>query len=318
MKNLFNSTSLFNAFRKAMNNTLLGAADYIAPSQIKVVVPPGTKSLTTPNRPQHEVEQVANPTMYRGQFHLSHLDMIYSTYLKNAVCQLGAWSSMAKAFNLFQKNYGKRTVNEAPFLRLVEEFHAWNAATDEAKQMSEDDIILTADRIAEVKVAKGSKETDAIIAKIRKISVEQLKADRLAKAEKATATRKDMLISFVAALGQPTGSDIDPEMPVEKVASKALQTLEFLATQNWDPTFIATECLLIQGDLDNLEAITKKPVHTTHEEGTLCADAFTAPVDARKFGDERPDVETSSKYAPRVSAEDVNAFLEWQAAQQTS
>lgn len=303
-------TSFFNKIRLALSVAL-------APSQIKVVVPPGTTSLTTPRTPRHIEEQVANPTVYRGQFHLSHLDMIHSSYLKNAVCQLGAWSSMAKAFNLFQKNYGKRTVNPAPFLRLVEEFHAWNAATDEAKQLSEDDIILTADRIAEVKVAKGSKETDAIIAKIRKVSVEQLKADRLAKAEKATAARKDMLVGFVAALGQPTGSDIDPELPMEKVAGKALQTLEFLAAQDWDPTFVATECLLIQGDLSNLENIAKKPAHTTHEDGVLTADAFTAPVDARKFGDERPDVEGANKYSPRISADDVNAFLEWQAQQQS-
>lgn len=302
-------TSFINTIRLSLSNML-------APSCIKIDVPPGTKSLTTPRTPRHVEEQVAIPTVYRGQFHLSHLDLIHSTYLKNAVCQLGAWSSMAKAFNLFQKNYGKKSVNNAPFLRLVEEFHAWNAATDEAKQMSEDDIILTADRIAEVKVAKGSKETDDIIAKIRKVSVEQLKADRLAKAEKATANRKDMLVGFVAALGTPTGSDVDPELPMEKVAGKALQTLEFLAAQDWDPTFVATECLLIQGDLANLESITKKPAHTTHEDGVLTADAFTAPVDARKFGDERPDAETTSKYAPRISAEDVNAFLEWQAAQQ--
>lgn len=302
---------MFNAIRKSISN-------FIAPSSINIDVPAGTKSLTIPNAPKHIREQQDNTQQYIGQFHVSHLELLASDYLKNAIAQLGAWSALARAFSMYEKIVGNKRGDESAFEKLVEEFHCWNAATAENKQMDDEAITLAADKIAVVRPPKGSKETDAIIARIRKCTVAELKKQREEKAAKASAARTELLTGFVAALGHFSGTDMDPSIPNAKAAAKAVQTIEWLASQDWSPEFVAGECILIEADLATLERNARKEEETgdggTFVEGTLTADGLVRNAkQGRRFGEERPDTEV--KMTPSIKPEDLAAFQAWQAEQ---
>ena len=302
---------MFNAIRKTISN-------FIAPNQINVDVPAGAKSLTYPKIPQHVAEQKEHQTQYIGQFHVSHLELLASDYLKNAIAQLGAWSALARAFSVYEKVVGNKRGDESAFEKLVEEFHCWNAATSESKQMDDEAIALAADKIAVVRPPKGSKETDAIIARIRKCSVAELKKQREEKAAKASAARAELLNGFVAAIGHYSGTDMDPAMPNAKAAAKAVQTIEWLASQDWSPEFVAGECILIEADLATIERNARKEEETgdgdTFIDGTLTADGMVRNAkEGRRFGEERPEYE--GKLTSKIKPEDLAAFQAWQAEQ---
>ena len=309
-------TSFFNKIRLALSAAM-------APSSINVQVPAGATSLTHPNIPQHLKDQQEFTTSYAGMFHVSHLELLGSTYLKNAVAQLGAWSCLAKAFGEYERTFGNKKTTPAKFESLVEEFHCWNASIDSERQMSEDDIMLAADKIATVRPTKGSKDTDAIIARIRKCTVAELKAQREEAAAKQSAKRSEMLTGFLAAVSHFSGTDMDPAISNSKAAAKAIQTIEWIAKQDWDPAFVAGECLLIEADIKFLESNARKEEETepgTFVNGTLSSDGMVRNALAephRKFGDisERNNVERPLN--PVMNEADVNAFLEWQAAQHT-
>lgn len=304
---------MFNNLRKTI-------ANFISPNTISV--PAGTRNLGLPPAPKHMLEQQEHTTAYEGQFHVSHLELLGSTYLRNAIAQLGAWSCLAKAFGEYERTFGNKRATPAKFESLVEEFHCWNAAIDSSRQMSDEDIMLAADKIATVRPAKGSKDTDAIIARIRKCTVAELKKQREEAAAKQSAKRSEMLTGFLAAVGHFSGTDLDPSISNSKVAAKAIQTLEWVATK-WKgaPASIAAELLLIEGDIKFLESNARKEEQTdvgTFVNGTLSSDGMVRNALAeprRKFGDgsERNNVERPMN--PVLNELDTKAFLEWQAEQ---
>lgn len=312
---------MFNSIRKTIASSISALGNAIAPSSINIQVPVGAKSLTYPQVPQHLKDQQETTQSYTGQFHVSHLELLGSTYLKNAVAQLGAWSCLARAFSEYERTFGNKKATPAKFESLVEEFHCWNAAIDYSRQMSDEDIMLAANKIATVRPTKGSEDTDAIIARIRKCSVAELKAQREDAAAKQSAKRSEMLTGFLAAIGHFTGSDMDPSISNSKAAAKAIQTIEWIAKQDWDPSFVAGECLLIEADLKFLESNARKEEETeqgTFVNGTLSSDGMVRNALAeprRKFGDssERNNVERPMN--PVLNEHDHEAFLEWQAEQ---
>ena len=121
------------------------------------------------------------------------------------------------------------------------------------------DIIIALDKIAEVPEQKGNEQTDAIIARVLNKSIEEVKTERIAKAAKQTAQRKELVAALCADVWQYSGEDVDCYLSSAKVAAKAVQTLEWIAsTWQGEPAQIASELLLIESDIKTIEAMARK------------------------------------------------------------
>lgn len=205
----------------------------------------------------HSTQDQAAPL--NGKFTPEHLELLSSQYLKNAIAGLGAWGSLAKMFNEYAKMQNRRNADPSKYEQAKEEFHIWNAATSIDKQMGEEQVIIALDKIAEVNVPQGNKDTDAIIARVLNKDLATVQADRVTKAAKQTAERKAMLAHLCADVWQYSGEDVDCFLSSAKVASKGIQTLEFIATY-WQgrPEAIAAELLLIESDMKTIEALAQR------------------------------------------------------------
>lgn len=197
--------------------------------------------------------------MKNGKFYPEHLELLSSQYLKDAIAGLGAWSALAKMFNEYAKMNNRRNADPSKYEQAKEEFHIWNAATSIDKQMSEESVIIALDKIAEVNVPQGNKDTDAIIARVLNKDLATVQADRVNKAAKQTAERKAMLAHLCADVWQYSGEEVECFLSSAKVASKGIQTLEFIATY-WQgrPEAIAAELLLIESDMTTIEALAQR------------------------------------------------------------
>ena len=196
--------------------------------------------------------------MKNGKFYPEHLELLSSQYLRDAIAGLGAWSALAKAFNEYVKK-NRRNADPSKYEQAKEEFHIWNAATSIDKQMSEESVIIALDKIAEVNIPQGNKDTDAIIARVLNKDLATVQADRVTKAAKQTAERKAMLAHLCADVWQYSGEEVECFLSSAKVASKGVQTLEFIATY-WqgNPEAIAAELLLIESDMKTIEALAQR------------------------------------------------------------
>ena len=273
---------MFNSIRKSL-------ANLIAPASVQISVPAGTKSLTTPTIqqvPMHvrtQGERAWGGDIVVGKFHVSHLELMNSSYLKDAIAQLGAWAALARAFNEYEKNYNRKGGFQDgdfnKYQQAINEFHAWNAATSPDKQMNAEQVIITLDRLADPVVPKGNKDTDAIIARVRKITVEEVQAERIAQAEKKSANRKEMIKAIEAEIWNFTTEEFDPFISSTKVAAKAVQTLEWIA-KSWQghPAGIAAELLLIEADIKTIEKLASEDENRNPDkrfiDGTLTADGM--------------------------------------------
>lgn len=297
---------MFNSIRKTI-------ANLIAPSSINVQVPAGTKSLTIQQIPEHVRTQAARAESapMRGDFHVSHLDLLSSTYLKNAIANLGSWSALARGFAAYEQCVARPRADRTKLETAINEFHCWNASLPTEKQMEGEEILLTLDRLATVAIPKGDNNTDAIIARVRKCSVDELKADRLAQAAKQSAFRQELILGYVAELNNYSDEDFDPSLPIVKAAGKVLQTMEWVATK-WqgEPAGIAAELLLIEADQRIIEAMAKaadeKSYETSYEPGH------------RKFGDERNENTKHVQDDVETKRLDYAAYQAWVAEQKSA
>ena len=198
-----------------------------------------------------------------GKFSVSHLEVLSSQYLKDALAGLGAWSALAKMFAAYEKQQtnNKTAKDWTAYEQAKDEFHQWNSATSEDKQMSEEAVIIALDKIATVPVQKGSEQTDAIIARVLNKDVETVKSDRIIKANKKTAARKEMLTAIAADVWHFGAEGSEAQLAGAKAAAKAVQTIEWIAsTWQGEPAAIAAELLLIESDIKLIEEI------AAHEE----------------------------------------------------
>ena len=233
------------------------------------------------DRIQSQKEQVVHSKQYTavtettetfpGFISTDDLSDLNSEYIKNAIASLGAWSAIARAYNEFIKNPKSNTITD-----LFNEFHAWNAIA--VKQMNEDDVLAVVARLTVVKPAKGSKETDAIIARVRKCTIADVQAKREADAELRTAQREAALENFLSALWQHIFSDKVFQIQAQKVVAKVVQTMEWIA--NWDssnPAAQAAELLLAESDLNLIKQIAARDRGNTEDfvDGVMCADILS-------------------------------------------
>ena len=251
---------MFNSIRRAIANVIAPAAGTVnaTPAQLANV-----QTLTIPSNVGTQRSRSVIPSqsaeMKNGKFYPEHLELLSSQYLKDAIAGLGAWSSLAKMFNEYAKMQNRRNADPSKYEQAKEEFHIWNAATSIDKQMSEESVIIALDKIAEVNVPQGNKDTDAIIARVLNKDLATVQADRVTKAAKQTAERKAMLAHLCADVWQYSGEEVECFLSSAKVASKGIQTLEFIATY-WQgrPEAIAAELLLIESDMKTVEALAQR------------------------------------------------------------
>ena len=251
---------MFNAIRKSIASFIAPAAGTInaTPAQLAKV-----QTLTIPSnvgtQRARSIIHSQSAEMKSGKFYPEHLELLSSQYLRDAIAGLGSWGSLAKMFNEYAKMQNRRNADPSKYEQAKEEFHIWNAATSIDKQMGEEQVIIALDKIAEVNVPQGNKDTDAIIARVLNKDLATVQADRVTKAAKQTAERKAMLAHLCADVWQYSGEDVECFLSSAKVASKGIQTLEFIATY-WQgrPEAIAAELLLIESDMKTVEAMAKR------------------------------------------------------------
>ena len=249
--------NFINSIRRAVANA-------IAPSNVGTIANGSGNQLSAP---QPTVQQIpagvrsfSTPTMVNpervtvGHISLSDLEGFSSLYLRDAIAQLGAWSELAQAFTAYERQYGRKVQDFGQYQKHLESFHAWNAATSTEKQMDDEKVIVTLDKLAEASVPRGNDQTDAIIARVRKCTVDDVRAERIKKAEQKAAARREMLSAIAAEVWKFTGDAIEPTISAAKCEAKAIQTLEWIAT-SWqgDPANVAAELLLIEDDLQHIK-----------------------------------------------------------------
>ena len=225
-------------------------------AQVQTITIPANVG-TRRNMVGHSIPSDAAPL--NGKFTPEHLELLSSQYLRDAIAGLGAWSALAKMSNAYAKLQSRRNADPTAYEQAKEEFHCWNAATSIDKQMNEEAVIIALDKIAEVPVQKGNEQTDAIIARVLNKSIDEVKTERIAKAAKQTAQRKELLAALCADVWQYSGEDVDCFLSSAKVAAKAVQTIEWIAsTWQGEPAQIASELLLIESDIKTIEALARK------------------------------------------------------------
>ena len=116
--------------------------------------------------------------------------------------------------------------------------------------MDGDAVLLALAKMAEPSVVRGNDQTDAIIARVRKCSVDELRAERIKLAEKKAAQRQEMLLALNAEVWQYDDTECNATLSSIKAEAKAVQTCEWIAnTWTGDPANIAAELLLIEEDI---------------------------------------------------------------------
>ena len=247
--------------------------------QCTMVLDHGAKDLTYNKMPKflHNA-QPAESQAFKGEFSTSHLELLNSQRVKEAICGLGAWSALARAFNSYNNNLDKpvNRRDEKQINSLIDEFHAWNSLAQ--NQMDEDAVMDLATRLADVQPPKGNPSTDLIIARVRKCSVEDVKKDRERKAAVKAAIRVERIIGFVQHVWSWTVVETEYSIPMMKVINKVIQTMEWVAGwDSYDPAQTAAEILLMEDDLRTIEKLAKIKNNDHGEdfiEGVLTADGM--------------------------------------------
>lgn len=249
------------------------------------------KALTTPNTPQHilsQHERAEKQALVAGKFYVMDLTNLSSERVRDAIASLGCWSALARGFSEYERVTGKRNLSDAKLNVLIDEFHAWNASSSARGYMNSDQLFEAVAKMSVVNAPKGSPETDAILARVKKVSVETIRADRLKKAEAKTAARIDLIEGFVALIEGSTGGTIEHHaMSSAKALDKAIQTLEWVA--GWDsnnPAEQAAELLMIEDDIRLIKQLAKveKDNGQDYEDGVMAADTLNKNIDALDNG----------------------------------
>jgi len=247
--------------------------------QCTMVLDHGAKDLTYNKMPDFlSNTQALESQALKGEFSTSHLELLNSQRVKEAICGLGAWSALARAFNSYNNNLDKpvNRRDEKQINSLIDEFHAWNSLAQ--NQMDEDAVMDLATRLADVQPPKGNPSTDLIIARVRKCSVEDVKKDRERKAAVKAAIRVERIVGFVQHVWSWTVVETEYSIPMMKIINKVIQTMEWVAGwDSYDPAQTAAEILLMEDDLRTIEKLAKIKNNDHGEdfiEGVLTADGM--------------------------------------------
>lgn len=218
-------------------------------------------ALTYANLPEHMRTQSTRTALpaIKGEFSVANLNDIGSERLKEALCSLGCWSAIARAFNQFnrQKDMPISRQKYDEMHQLIEEFHTWNSHS--ANQMDDEATMLVIAKLTDVTIPKGNDQTDAILARVKKCSIDDVRANRIEKALIKQRVQEGRVEEFNSQLWSSIhGDDENFSMPVAKAIGKALQTMDWIASWDaFDPNTQAAELLLIEADIRYLEKLGK-------------------------------------------------------------
>lgn len=277
--------SIANATRNSIANLI--AADR-APT---VMIVDNAKSLTHANAPAHvlsQAERAEQTAMAKGKFYVIDLPTLNSERVRDAIASLGCWSAIARGFSEYERTVGHKHMSDAKLVMLIDEYHAWNASASARGYMNTDQLFEAVAKMSVVNPPKGSAETDAILARVKKMSVADIRAERMKKAETKTAARIEMIEGFVATVEGYQGSDIDHHaMSAAKALDKAIQTLDWVA--GWDsnnPTEQAAELLLIEDDIKMIREALKHERSNTEDyvDGVMASDTMVRNAQAMDNG----------------------------------
>lgn len=249
--------SFINNIRRALSIAL-------APKEVGHIVNHTNEkvtSLTYSGRRVAEQLRVEKPMVLHGDLTLSQITDLHSQKVVAAICNYGAWESLARAFSAYSNLHRtSRQVN--PKLaetvgHQLDRFHAFNAAMDSAGQgaMDENTVYDVVVKLAVVKPAKENAQTDAILARVKKCSVEEVKAERLARQAKEEARRVQLIDGFCAEVWSCTMTDSDVTISAQHAHAKAVSCLEWMA--NWDNPDMG-ELLLAEADVVTLEKLAER------------------------------------------------------------
>lgn len=254
---------------------MFNAAALAARGTGTVTITEKAQSLVYGKLPQHE--RSVTPMLseaYTGEVTPDVLSDLRSNKGKNAIAQLGAWSSVAKGFNAYMKQMQQREQfrNFSLVWQHIAEFHAWNASNAESSngyfvresgeaygenlggQMSSEETEVILAKLAVLPVPKGDDNTDAILAQVRRCSIDQLREERKKDMDRRSALRIEGIANFNQMLWSRVDDEqVEVSMPLIKAVSKLIQTMEWVASWSSDPAAAAGEVLLLQQDIKFLE-----------------------------------------------------------------
>lgn len=273
---LMKGSTMFATLRNAIANMISTKKNV----QCTMVLDAQAKNLTYGKMPQHLANEIPHTSQaLKGDFPVSSLEQLNSIRLRDAICGLGSWSALARAFNGYNQEYDK-PISRRDFTKintLIDEFHAWNSAAQ--TQMDYDTVCDVVTRLADVQPPKGNTSTDIIIARVRKCTVDDIRADREKKAQIKAARRVERIVGFVEEVWSWTVVETDYSLPMIKVLNKACQTLEWVGGWDaFDPAQVAAELLLIEDDIRTLEKLSKQDKNNDDGkdfiDGVLTADGM--------------------------------------------
>ena len=194
-----------------------------------------------------------------GNLSLEQLKELASTRIKDAIFNYAAWLCLARAFNTFCKTVAKRMQGQQALdiAKELNEFHDWNSSMQ--TPMNQERIEEIVAKLATPQIAKENNATDAILARIKGMSIDEVRKVRLEKAEAQAKEREAKIKSFlqeVEAMSECAELG-NPSINAGTATLKAIDCLQWLA--NWENPDMA-ELLIAEGDITILEAL-------AHSEG---------------------------------------------------
>lgn len=213
------------------------------------------KALTYSGRKHIVVDRTQQPVILNGDLTLSQIQQLHSQKVVASICNYGAWEALARAFSAYCAMHRTRVVNPktAQTLALqLDRFHAFNAALDSLGMGGMGEVAVE-ELVARLTVGKPVKEnaaTDAILARVKHMSVEEVRKEREGRQQREEARRVELMNAFLAEVWSATTSDEDVTLNAQKAYDKAMSCLEWMA--NWDNPDVA-EILIAEADVKTLE-----------------------------------------------------------------
>jgi len=239
-------TQMLNAIRSALINMLGGK---VVQKQITEAAPVHNFGHgRTSGRPVYNTQ----PTeVIKGYMTPADLSDLVSEWSKSSIANQASWIALASAWQLFDKEMSKTPDrrNLQAVEAALDKFHAWNAVSPRPYDESgiEEQII----KMSMKPVTKGNKETDAIRARIRGVSIQifQQERERLERLRQATSVER--IKSFLSMCNNCPNCDGNYHISVQQIVKKLEDTCMFLAdpARRFDDIWATSEILLIEGDI---------------------------------------------------------------------
>lgn len=302
---------MFNSIRKTIINLLGGK---VVEAQIVREAPVHNFGHgRTSGRPVYDTK----PTqVIKGHMTPADLSDLVSEWSKSSIANQASWIALASAWQLFEKEMAKTP--ERRNLQLVDaaldKFHAWNAVSP--RPMDEVGIEEQVIKMSNKPMSKGNKETDAIRARIRGISITvfQQERERLERQRKANLVER--LRSFLSMINNCPCCDGNHHISIAQVVKKLEDTCKFLAdpARNFDDVWATSEILLIESDIETVKNCYGRNNDNNEDfiNGVLTADHMMRSVSIKTESNRGKSGEASKN--PEVLA-DRQAFEDWNAAE---